>query len=128
MDDESKNQPTPPEPGPDEPEDPTFKKLGSCCICERYEKVRTVILINRKCIVRGHGWGCTICHLPPDGAVAVLCDSCMQFFEAGLVKINLACAGYPQEEGRVPIEQLTEPHEHNHRIHAFYEDICKSIN
>lgn len=128
MDDKNKNKPPPPAPESDEPEDPTFKKLGSCCICGKYEKVRTVILINRKCVIRGHGWGCLVCHLPKDGAVSVLCEKCMQLFEAGLAQIRLACEGYPWESGRVPIEQLTEIHEHNHRIHVLYETSFKAVN
>ena len=118
----------PPEPAPDELDDPILKKLGSCCICGTHKKVRNIILLNRKCIVRGHGWGCCVCNLPRDGAVAVLCDTCMKLFEEGRAKIKLACKGYPMDEGRVPIESLTEVHEHNTKIHDLYEAEVRSLN
>lgn len=124
MDNKNKNQPTPPEHELNKP----FKKLGSCCICQSHKNIRNIIFLNRKCIVRGHGWGCAICHLPPDGAVAVLCENCMKLVEDGRAKIKYAYRGYPGEDGRVPVEQLTEPHEHNHRTHQLYEHIFQSVN
>lgn len=62
----------------------------------------------------GKGWGCVVCDLPCDGAVAIWCSACAEASEP----IREACAGYAGEPGRVPIEQLTEPYEHDLTKHA----------
>ena len=38
-----------------------------------------------------------------DGAVAVICDTCLIVKE----KLKYACRGYPAEDGRIPIGELT---------------------
>jgi hypothetical protein len=57
----------------------------------------------------GHGWGCHVCNLPPDGAIAVVCDAC---FDAKK-EIKFVCDGYPVMNQRVPIESLA-PEEFDH--------------
>jgi hypothetical protein len=52
--------------------------LGPCCGCE----VTTlgacnIVMLDKKAPVAGAGWGCLVCELPHDGAVAVLCDACL---------------------------------------------------
>lgn len=91
-------------------------KLGSCCVCESLVGVRNILMLNQKSPVPGHGWGCFQCGLPPDGASAVLCDDC---FSAILEKpLRFACVGYPAKDGRIPIEQLSEAHEHDYTKHS----------
>jgi hypothetical protein len=87
--------------------------LGPCCICGGALGVRNVMMLGVKNQVPGHGWGCVVCHLPPDGASAVLCDACLGLFSAGKAEIKFAARGYPATEGRVPIEALSVPHEHD---------------
>jgi hypothetical protein len=91
--------------------------LGSCCICGADQQVRNIMMLDVKNQVPGHGWGCLICNLPADGASAVLCDRCLELFQEGKAKIKYACRGYPAIEGRVPIEELSIPHEHDHDLH-----------
>jgi len=89
--------------------------LGPCCACEKLgQDVRNVIILRRKGPTPGKGWGCLVCNLPLDGAVAVLCDGCLE----SEAKIRFVCAGFPAVDGRVPIEELDpEPFDHNLSLH-----------
>lgn len=93
------------------------ESLGRCCICETTEGVRNLIMLNRKCPIPGHGWGCVVCNLPPDGAMAVLCDTCLDIYEKDESALKFACKGYPAKDGRVPISELQGNHEHDHSKH-----------
>jgi len=90
--------------------------LGPCCLCETTTAVHRIILLDVKCQVPGHGWGCFVRGLPPDGASAVLCDHCVERWQQGTA-LRFACRGYPGQDGRVPIIELTEPHEHDLKGH-----------
>jgi hypothetical protein len=64
----------------------------------------------------GHGWGCIVCGLPPDGAYAVLCDTCADRYAEDPAILTTACAGYPVE-GRVAIADLPPgPFDHDLRF------------
>ena len=92
--------------------------LGTCCICGTDRGVRNIMMLHVKNQVPGHGWGCVICNLPPDGASAILCDPCFELFQVyGETLLKFACRGYPATEGRVPIEELSVPHEHDLSFH-----------
>lgn len=77
--------------------------LGPCCHCESTAGVNTILMLKRRGPVAGIGWGCFQCGLPFDGAVAVLCDGCL---EAGR-EIKFVCKGRV-DGGRVPVEELSE--------------------
>lgn len=83
--------------------------LGPCCICETYSGVTVILMLNKRAPIPGHGWGCAICGLPSDGAVAVFCDSCFEFIEAGASPV-FACRGYPGSDGRIPFAELSKEH------------------
>ena len=89
--------------------------LGSCCGCETTEAVHTIAMLPYRNKVPGHGWGCVVCHLPSDGAVAVLCDSCADAaHHRGIdAVLRFACRGYAAEDGRAPIEKFQEPFVHD---------------
>jgi hypothetical protein len=80
--------------------------LGPCCVCERTEGVRNIVMLDRRAAIPGHGWGCAICHLPGDGAYAVLCDECLPKWRLDETILTLVCRGYPATEGRIPIAAL----------------------
>lgn len=80
--------------------------LGPCCICESDAGVTNILMLHRRCVIPGHGWGCVLCHLPPDGASAVLCGRCCALYRDGRAKLRFACRGYPGTEGRIAIESL----------------------
>jgi len=93
-------------------EDSDSPDLGTCCICGEAGDVRALVMLPFKCQVTGHGWGCFVCGLPADGACAALCEVCVPRWQGG-AKLQWACRGYPGTEGRVPIGDLTVPHEHD---------------
>jgi hypothetical protein len=92
--------------------------LGPCCICEATEGVCSILMLPQRGVVKGHGWGCVVCGLPPDGAVAVLCNPCLAIYQAKEGALRFACRGYPASDGRVPIAELSaEPFDHDDSKH-----------
>jgi hypothetical protein len=92
--------------------------LGKCCCCEKEnETVRNAITLDKKSPVTPGGWGCFICDLPPQGAVAVVCDDCLEKIMIKESKIKFACLGYPGENRRLEIEKLTEDFSHDMSKH-----------
>lgn len=94
--------------------------LGTCCICGGKNRVRNVIQLEQKSPTPGCGWGCIICELPPDGAVSVVCDECLdsqeKLMHAG-ERLLYACKGFPATGGRVPIGELRGEHKHDMSKH-----------
>jgi len=93
--------------------------LGKCCICEQENKsVRNLITLHRKSLDEKGGWGCFTCGLPARGAVAALCDNCLdKTMGDKAVEIKFACLGYPGENRRIEIEKLTEDFDHDMTKH-----------
>jgi len=94
--------------------------LGPCCACEKHDgTVRNIVALPWKVPVefRGKGWGCLVCGLEPNGATAVVCDSCAQGHRnvVGWSWIKFVCAGYAKE-GRIPFSSL-DFNESNGMIH-----------
>ncbi len=53
--------------------------VGPCCHCGKSgDDVRNVLMMPFEAPVLGKGWGCFKCHLPMDGALTVLCDTCLE--------------------------------------------------
>ena len=87
-------------------------KLGPCCACGRSDRlVRNMLSLDKKSPIAGRGWGCLVCDLPNDGAVAVVCDECLG------APLRWACRGYPGSDGRVPFDSLAGTHQHNMARH-----------
>ena len=89
--------------------------LGPCCHCQQTgPAVRNVIMFTQRAPIAATGWGCFQCGLPNDGAVAVLCDDCMEASKP----ILFACVGYPRDAQRIPLDQLkTEHFDHDYAKH-----------
>ena len=75
--------------------------FGPCCHCGRTDGVRNIVMLSRRGPTPGRGWGCVVCGLPCDGAIAVMCDDCID------VEPMFVCSGYPVTGGRVPIDELS---------------------
>jgi hypothetical protein len=88
--------------------------LGSCCSCGTLEGVRNVMCLPKLAPEPGKGWGCAVCGRPNDGAVAVLCDGCLD----GTHELLFACKGYPADGERVPIGELAGHFDHDLFKHA----------
>jgi hypothetical protein len=75
--------------------------------------LRNVVLLTLKAPVPGTGWGCVVCDLPLDGAIALVCDSCIDAH----ANITQAVVGTPPTGDRVAISALTGTHDHDPRLH-----------
>lgn len=95
--------------------------LGTCCACGGAENVRNIICLNKLAPAPGKGWACVVCGLPPIGALAVLCDRCLE----SNAEPRWACAGYPGTDGRVPIEELQGKAEHDMSKHPHEPGTCR---
>lgn len=101
-------------------DDPDYNELeevdyGPCCACNRQDQtVRNFLLIEIKTPVPGTRWGCLICNLPADGAIAVVCDACLN---AERTPISIAY-GYPEEKKRCFINASSEEFKHKDIPHG----------
>ncbi len=93
--------------------DDQVDSFGPCCACGSTIQVRNVLMLRHKAPIPGTGWGCVRCLLPNDGAIAVVCDSCLE----GKKPLRETCLGFPAKKERIPIEKLEGHHEHDHRFH-----------
>lgn len=85
-----------------------------CCNCGAYLNVPTnIVMLNRRGPTPGKGWGCVVCGLPFDGAIAVLCDAC---WTIGEYPKNV-CTGYASEPGRTLFADL-DPIVFDHTLSA----------
>lgn len=66
--------------------------LGKCCICEAdNDTVRNLFELPYESPVSGRGWGCLVCKLEKTGAIAVVCDDCIDIAKQNAFKF--ICAG-----------------------------------
>jgi hypothetical protein len=90
-----------------------YQNFGPCCACEKDEgEIKNIVMLNQKGPMSGKGWGCLVCGLPPEGAVASLCDECMELGRP----IKYAIADF-ETKARVPIESLGAEHDHDWSKH-----------
>ncbi len=75
--------------------------------------MRNIISLPKKAPIPGSGWGCFVCGLPADGAIAVVCDRCLE----SKAEIKFACVGYAAANKRFPVEQLIGDHQHDMSRH-----------
>ncbi len=99
-------------------EDLRSEDFGPCCACrEEGPTVRNLCMLPLRMpdtTERRGGWGCLVCDLPREGAVAVLCDRCVSEEREIVDVIN----GYPVDKQRLPYASLTEPFDHDLARHS----------
>lgn len=98
--------------------------FGPCCACGADTLPQNLVMLKKRAPVLGTGWGCVVCALPFNGAIAVLCDSCA-FNDAPIL---FACDGYPNEAKRVAIASL-DPGDFDHLAgrHAGEDEINQKM-
>lgn len=88
--------------------------LGACCACgQRGETVRNLICLDVQAPVAGTGWGCFVCGLPSNGALAVVCDDCLEL-KRPIVQV---CYGYVRHGRRALRSACTELFTHDPSKH-----------
>ena len=97
---------------PYEPDDGGVPR-GPCCSCGDVADLPNLVMIPARAPTPGKGWGCFVCGLPSDGAIAAICAKCVDdaivgdvFVGGELPPIRWVCAGYVGEPGRVLREKL----------------------
>jgi len=89
--------------------------LGPCCACGRHDDtVRNIALLDRRAPVPGTGWGCLSCGLPPNGALALLCDECLSQNRP----LIFAVRGFLADRQRILLSELRDPYLHDEAKHA----------
>lgn len=90
-------------------------ELGPCCACGvTGPTVRNFMMLSKHAPVAGTGWGCVVCGLPSDGAIAVVCDACVD----ASVEITEVCDGWVQDGGRCSVDGLADDvFDHNLEMH-----------
>ena len=92
--------------------------LGSCCDCGTRSGVRNLLMLSFRSPSPGDGcWGCVVCGLPSAGAVAVLCDRCIERTVGTNINPLMVCVGFPRDNRRIPYTQLTESFDHDMAKH-----------
>lgn len=93
--------------------------LGTCCNCGGRWNVRNVFCLHQRTPEPGVGaWGCVVCGLPAEGAIAVLCDACAEQVLKHGARIEQAVLGEAAECRRIPVENLPPgKFDHDHEKH-----------
>lgn len=88
--------------------------LGPCCNCGSTGAVNNVVTLHQTAPIPGTGWGCFQCGLPMDGAIAVLCDGCLEQVAAGETEIKAVIVGQPVDGVRININDYEhQPFNHD---------------
>jgi len=84
---------------PNQYEDETRLNLGACCACgQEKDTTHNVLMLDKLAPQPGTGWGCVVCGLPQDGAVAIVCDNCL----TTSATINYVVDGFATDKKRKP--------------------------
>jgi hypothetical protein len=90
----------------------------NCTECGAHD-ARNIVSLDIVAPVPGTGWGCVVCGLPQDGAVAVLCDEC---FGNGLDKVKYVCKGFLGDGERIALLNYEhKPFGHDEAKHGALE-------
>ena len=91
---------------------------GSCCICESQTDVRNIIQLDYK-VKSESGWGCVQCGLPAEGAVAIVCDACIERYGDNIEEKIIYLMDGGQRRLVVPPVEGRIPHKHDMSRHQF---------
>lgn len=94
-------------------EDITLIDYGTCCQCEGELGDVNVLSMDFRAPVIGTGWGCAICGLPFDGALVILCDTCIHNFD---IQNTLVVDGVIAGQGRIHISTIDTETRFQHNI------------
>jgi hypothetical protein len=97
--------------------------LGCCCACgttDSLRMIRNIVMLPVRAPVAGTGWGCLHCGLPQDGALAVVCDPCLESNQ----EIIMVASGQLGDKQRMPRSALADrPFDHDRSKHPEEYDV-----
>lgn len=103
-----------------EDDDPDYDEepldLGACCGCG-CNQAQNILTLGKKALIPGTGWGCVVCGLPFDGAIAVVCDDCLVQIQEGKEVLKQAVFGNTLDKQRCDINVLTKDFKHKNIPH-----------
>ena len=76
--------------------------LGTCCACGGTRRVRNILMLRVESPTPGKGWGCCQCGQPSNGAIAVMCDACLERH----AQLRFIVVGYPANNERLPFTEV----------------------
>jgi hypothetical protein len=101
-----------------------FEDYGTCCVCgcdsSPERPVQNIICLDFKQPIPGDGWGCAVCNLPLEGAVAVICDRCL---EEQNFDFKFIVSGLVSEKKRIPYPENKIPFKHDESKHQQLESM-----
>lgn len=80
-----------------------------------------MVALQKRASVPGTGWGCVVCGLSANGALAVLCDICVS--QKPLPGIKFAIDGYARNKARISLSLLEQDFLHDERLHRRLEEV-----
>ena len=85
--------------------------MGTCCACGKSDHtVVNLATIDRVAPLPGTGWSCLACGLPPNGAMAVVCNGCIVMGR----DVTHAIVGQPGSFERIALTDYPyEPFDHD---------------
>ena len=99
-------------------------EYGCCCICESTTNVNNIVQLDYK-VESESGWGCMKCGLAPEGALAIICDTCADESDPNVEdKIKLLMNGIK----RIPVPPVEERIPHGHDLSRHPEVWEESFN
>lgn len=104
--------------------------ISKCCGCNQIKVTNDVLMLDFKGPSPGKGWGCMVCNLPNDGAIAVLCEDCFKAVESHTMEIQTIVTGYIQDNQRQPLppEDQRQPWQHDMEKHAAFERMQRLLH
>jgi hypothetical protein len=81
--------------------------LGPCCMCSGPNAIN-ILMLPQRAPIPGTGWGCVVCGLDADGAIAVLCPDCFELHQENPNLLGFCCSGYARAGVRVAIADLPD--------------------
>jgi len=95
--------------------------LGNCCACLGTQNVNNIMCMPFEGPPGFQGWGCMICGIPTRGAIAVLCDTCV---ELGAVPRYIVGGRFVSSTMRVTLDGFErKAFDHIEARHAEYDRI-----
>lgn len=94
---------------PDYDDDLPAEDYGPCCACGKPNYPQNFLMLPHKAPIPGTGWGCVVCNLPSDGALAVVCDDCLHRQS----DFKTVILGYPNNNGRTSYSSVSSTKFHH---------------
>lgn len=103
------------------PIDPLNPGFGPCRTCQK-TPATMLLLLAKEAPIPGTGWGCLDCDLPANGALAAVCDDCIN------QPIRWACLGSPNAGNRIAVAELKMPFGHKLKINPQIFNIKRHLS